>query len=1056
MKIQTPTRFPSCPRKTVQSRLLALAAATILFAPTAPASFAPLPFYEPFPSTYTEGGQLGASPTSPPWDFGNSPTSSSGRTTAAAALGYPQLTTDTASSKGLASHPAGSGSKDRGASLSIPPNTTLYASFLFNVQSTNLVTTRFFGLSTSTNGTSVNANGATVFMDTKNRLLIAKNSGTPAAATTYSLTTNNTYLVVLRYKFNTPATNDDSVDLWLDPTSLGNNASIPAPTLSTTANADVTNNFGSVAYFQNIAVANNGIGLYYIDEIRVSTNWADVTPTNCSPGALYSVTGGGTACAGSGFPVGVSGSDVGVDYQLYTNGVYTANTVSGTGGAISFGIQATTGIYTVLASNTTSTCVAWMSGSATVANLAPPSIVTQPNAITVATGGAGTFSVVAAGDALTYQWRRDGTNISDAGHYSGTTTAALTVYPVNAGDVAAAPNGYDVVVSGTCTPPVTSSRVALSSKTAANLIWVGDGSLNKWDVATSANWSSGSPATFDFGDNVTFDDTATNTAVVLASPFLSPSTIEVNAAQNFGFVPGGNISGPNTTLTKDGTGTLFITNANTFAGGTVISNGVLSINTGAALGGGTITFGGGLLEVQNVQVTLTNPIVTTGDGTISTRNTSTSALTLANTLNGASGSLTISNGTTAAPTVTLNNTNITFNRPLVLQVGGGTRLLVDTANPSGNQTFSGVISGGGTIERRGPGGIGGNTILSGQNTYSGGTLLNGGAIGVASDSVVTTPPTVDSGPLGTGTLTIDTNSPAVRSLFAVGGARTIANPVVYNGPDDGSPLIISGTNDLTLAGSIDLITATRTIQVDNTGRTIVAGDISDGGLIKTGNGALYLNGNNTYTDPTLVSSGTLGGTGALSSPVTVASGATLAPGASVGTLTINSDLTLGGNLAIEVNKSLAQSNDIVQVSGVLTNSGTGTVVVSNLGAALVAGDNFQVFSQPLMNGGAMTVTGGGTGVNWTNRLAFDGSIAVLSITTLPTTPTNITQSVSGGNIVLSWPASYTGWELQSQTNGLSAGLRTNWVLVTGSTTTNQLFVPIANTNGAVFFRMHRP
>jgi fibronectin-binding autotransporter adhesin len=937
--------------------------------------------------------------------------------------------------------------------LLIPTNTTLYASFVFNVQTTNLVTTRFFGLTSTTNGTSVSGVGATVFMDTKNRLLIAKNSTTPAAATTYSLTASNSYLVVLRYKYNPAATNDDSVDLWLDPTSLGDNSSVPAPTLSTTAGADFTNYFGSVAYYQNIAVANNGIGLYYIDEIRVSTNWADVTPTNCSPGNTFNVTGGGTACAGSGFPVGLSGSDAGVDYQLYTNGVYAANTVPGTGGSITFGSQATTAIYTVLGSNTTSTCVAWMSGSATVANLTAPSILTQPTAITVATGGAGTIAVIAGGDGLTYQWRRDGTNISDGGHYSGTTTAALQVYPADAGDAALAANGYDVVVSGTCTPGVISTRVALSSKTAANLVWVGDGSLNKWDVATSANWSSGSPATFDFGDNVTLDDTSTNTAVALASPYLSPSSITVNAAQNYGFVPGGTISGPNTTLTKAGTGSLTITNANTYLGGTVISNGVISINTGAALGSGTITFAGGLLEMQNVQITLNNPIVVTGDGVMSTRNTSSSALTLTNTLSGTAGSLTISNGTTAGPTVVLNNGSINFNRPLTLSVGGGTRLPLALLNTVGNQTFNGVISGGGTLERRG---AGGNTILTGANTYTGGTLLRDGGLGIGSSSVVTTPPTVDSGPLGTGTLTIDTNTPATRSLFAVGAARTLANAVTYNGSDNGSPLIISGTNDLTLSGSVDLLGATRTIQVDSTGRAIIAGDIVNGGLTKTGNGILYLNGNNLYADPTVVSNGTLGGSGTLSSPVTIASGASLAPGASVGTLTINSDLTLGGNLAIEVDKSLAQSNDVVQVSGVLTNSGTGTLTVSNLGPALLAGDSFQIFSQLVLNGGAITVSGGGPGVAWTNRLAFDGSIAVLSVSSLPTTPTNITYSVSSGNIILSWPASYKGWELQSQTNALSLGLRTNWVIVPGSTATNQVLFPIAATNGTVFFRMHRP
>src|SRR5262245_51081959 len=135
-------------RKFPSSALLTLVAAALL-PPATHASFAPLPFYEPFPVGYAEGGNLGAGTSLTLWHFGNSATSSSARTATTAALGYPQLTTDTASSKGIASRPAGAGAKDRGVSLSIPPNTTLYASCIFNVQSTNFVTSRFFGLSIS-------------------------------------------------------------------------------------------------------------------------------------------------------------------------------------------------------------------------------------------------------------------------------------------------------------------------------------------------------------------------------------------------------------------------------------------------------------------------------------------------------------------------------------------------------------------------------------------------------------------------------------------------------------------------------------------------------------------------------------------------------------------------------------------------------------------------------------------------------------------------------------------------------------------------------------------
>src|SRR5262249_51472155 len=130
------------------------------------------------------------------------------------------------------------------------------------------------------------------------------------------------------------------------------------------------------------------------------------------------------------------------------------------------------------------------------------------------------------------------------------------------------------------------------------------------------------------------------------------------------------------------------------------------------------------------------------------------------------------------------------------------------------------------------------------------------------------------------------------------------------------------------------------------------------GTTTVSNGTLIVNGNNTAFS-TIVYGGTFGGTGTFSGPVTLEAGTTLAPGASVGTLTINSDLSIGGNLAIEVDKSLAPSNDLVVVSGTLANTGAGTLSVANLGPALAVGDKFTLFSQPVQNGGSLTVPGAG-------------------------------------------------------------------------------------------------
>lgn len=65
------------------------------------------------------------------------------------------------------------------------------------------------------------------------------------------------------------------------------------------------------------------------------------------------------------------------------------------------------------------------------------------------------------------------------------------------------------------------------------------------------------------------------------------------------------------------------------------------------------------------------------------------------------------------------------------------------------------------------------------------------------------------------------------------------------------------------------------------------------------------------------------------------------------------------------------------MGGVLTNAGTGTVTVSNLGPALAVNDKFTLFDKPVLNGGALSVTG--AGVVWANHLAVDGSISVASV-----------------------------------------------------------------------------
>ena len=81
----------------------------------------------------------------------------------------------------------------------------------------------------------------------------------------------------------------------------------------------------------------------------------------------YTVTGGGSYCqGGTGVAIGLSGSQVGVSYQLKNGANAVGSPVSGTGSSISFGLQTALGTYTVVATSTIGSCTATMAGSVSV------------------------------------------------------------------------------------------------------------------------------------------------------------------------------------------------------------------------------------------------------------------------------------------------------------------------------------------------------------------------------------------------------------------------------------------------------------------------------------------------------------------------------------------------------------------------------------------------------------------------------------------------------------------------------------------------------------------
>jgi autotransporter-associated beta strand protein len=772
--------------------------------------------------------------------------------------------------------------------------------------------------------------------------------------------------------------------------------------------------------------------------------------------------GGGIACpGGSGVDVFLGGTDTGNDYLLYTNGIYTGLKVAGTGAAVSFGLQNVAATYTVVESNVTTTVTRLIPGEAVVGYYGAPSITVQPASFTAATNTIARFSLSASnlGGGLTYQWYLNGTPLSDDGRHAGTTSSQLTINPVLATDAATTANGYYCIVGNPCGVVATSSTNALTIGTPQNLIWLG-APTNLWDIATSVNWSnsvSASLSAFNQGDNVTLNDSAVNTSLVLGSPILSPGVITFNHSGVMGIGGVGSIAGAGGSLVVNGatlSSQLVISNANSFAGGTTINDGWLVLRNIAAAGSGTITMAGsGLSLLQTVAAGGANAgypgMNVLADCTVQIDGGGAYAGSFVGPITGTAGKkLTLQKPAgVSSDNIRFWNTNFTCDVNIDMNIGAAN---FATYNDTGLQTYNGVISGAGVLFTR----QGGRIALNGANTFTGGTRLSAGTTGIGINSVGVDGG-VASGAFGTGPVTIEGNV----GLFSSGGAHTLGNSVVYTAA--GGVLTFTDTNVLTLSGGIDLgsgglvSVVDRTISAAAGAVGVLSGNIVDNsglgcGLIKSGSGTVQLNGANTYAGNTTVNAGSLGGVGSIAGPVVVNAAGSLAPGASIGTLTINNSLTVNGTLAIEVNKSLAQSNDVVQVSGALSGAAGGKVTVSNLGAALNVGDRFVLFPGKTMTGGsALTVSG--AGVVWTNKLEVDGSIQVLSI--VPTTPTQITSSLNGNTLNLSWPSTHIGWSLQRQINALNVGLSTNWVTVPGYEATNSASIAINPASPTVFYRL---
>jgi autotransporter-associated beta strand protein len=299
-------------------------------------------------------------------------------------------------------------------------------------------------------------------------------------------------------------------------------------------------------------------------------------------------------------------------------------------------------------------------------------------------------------------------------------------------------------------------------------------------------------------------------------------------------------------VTKSGSGTLVLTQSNSYSGDTIISQGAVQIANANAVMNSTV--------VANVP----------------------NALAFAP----PSGSTVNIGGLSGSGSFTLSDSN---GFPVSLVVGGN----------NDDMTFSGTISGPGTVIKAGSGVL----QLAHTNSWTGGFILDPGVVAVSSDAALGAPTGMANWGGLSGNIIFAANCTLrMQDSFAMSVNRSIA----------------VNTGAIAL---LDIAGSTATI----------GGAISGpGGLSKTGSGTLVLYGVNTYTDMTSIAAGTLKLD--FSQP-----GAPLAN--IINNAANSSSLAMsGGTLVIQGNPGASSSQ---QFNGLIVNPGCSAIVLASASKPLL-------------------------------------------------------------------------------------------------------------------------
>jgi autotransporter-associated beta strand protein len=457
----------------------------------------------------------------------------------------------------------------------------------------------------------------------------------------------------------------------------------------------------------------------------------------------------------------------------------------------------------------------------------------------------------------------------------------------------------------------------------SNSFGTGDLVLGSTTSPTISSDGSGASAARTFANavtvagDVTFGDGKNDGAMLFAT-----SANLGNAGENRAFTVNakttfaGGISG-GAGLTKLGDGVLTLSGSNSYSGGTTFASGMIRAGSDSAFGTGSLVFNGGAIgSADSTPHTFANAMVFLGDLTVGSYIDSIGALTFTS----------------------------------QLDLGGANRRITTKSNA----TFTGAISNGG-ITKDGLGAL----ILSGTNTYQGGTTLSEGSLFAASDFA-----------FGNGILNL--NGGVIGSN---GGNRSFNNfismaagTVQFGDADHVDALTFIGNTSLA-AGRHFFNTV-----ADTTFTGVLEGQGAS--LIKQGSGILTLTNLNTFDGGTEIQSGIV----RISNDYSIGSGAITFSGgaltsASNETRAISNNLLFNGNATIGDGSNsgaflfLGASNDLGSTTKTIT-----TNVATTFAHGLVGnGGLIKTGAESLTLRGASTYAGN-TAIQ-AGKLVLDGTLA---------------------------------------------------------------------------------